>query len=254
MNQKIVDDESIVMNSGLKNYLSSPISYSSTRVLQCDRAHLKRSRLITPESSSELIYSYKLLRTQIVKKLDENGWNSLAVLGDRSGSGATLTAINLAISIALEHRYTVLLVDLNFKRPAIHRYLGCKPDYALHHVLVDEVSISDALFNPGIDSLVVLPSIEKMNNSSEILTSPRMTAIIDDLKAKYQSRVVIFDLPPMLEADDALAFMPHYDAALLVMNDGGTVVKDVQLMADFLRGKPVLGTVLNRHRHALGFT
>ena len=100
--------------------------------------------------------------------------------------------------------------------------------------------------NPGLDRLVVLPGSEPIANSSETLASPKMARLVNELKTRYPSRFVIFDLPPILSADDALAFSPHVDAALLVVEDGVTTKDDLARSVELLKQTELLGTVLNK--------
>ena len=85
-----------------------------------------------------------------------------------------------------------------------------------------------------------------MLNSAEMLNSPKMSQLVDELKTRYASRIVIFDLPPVLDAADAMAFAPYVDATLLVVEEGRTRRKEIERAMDLLSGTNVLGTVLNK--------
>ena len=58
--------------------------------------------------------------------------------------------------------------------------------------------------------------------STEILTSPKMLALVEEFKHRYPARIVIFDLPPLLHTADVLAFSPYTDALLLVVEERKT--------------------------------
>jgi Mrp family chromosome partitioning ATPase len=73
-----------------------------------------------------------------------------------------------------------------------------------------------------------------------------MVALVNELKHRYPDRLVVFDLPPILAADDALAFAPYTDSLLLVAEAGGTSRDDLQKALEMLKGAPVIGTVLNK--------
>jgi capsular exopolysaccharide synthesis family protein len=178
--------------------------------------------------------------------MNTNNWNSLAVTSPATGSGKTLTSINLAISLAREVNRTVLLVDFDLRCPSVHEYFGYKPEYGLSDYLYNDIPIDKILFSPSIDRLAVLPGRESIHNSSETLRSPKMEQLVADLKGRYADRLVLFDLPPMLALDDALAFKPYTDAMLLVAEDGATKKDDLQKSIEMLKGTPLLGTVLNK--------
>ena len=79
-----------------------------------------------------------------------------------------------------------------------------------------------------------------------MLSSPKMSRLVDELKHRYPSRIVIFDLPPILTSSDALAFSPLIDTTLVVIEDGGTQRQDLKQAFEMLKGVEVIGTVLNK--------
>ena len=100
---------------------------------------------------------------------------------------------------------------------------------------------------PGLGRLILLPGGRGTDQSAEVLTSPRMSALGKELKHRYASRIVIFDLPPVLGQADVLAFTPQLDALLLVVEDGKTTEPELQQAMQILKGSvPILGTVLNK--------
>src|SRR3990172_1538446 len=200
----------------------SQITYSQTRVEPVSPTVLHARRVITGTETDEVTAAYKMLRTQVLQRMVAKNWNALAITSPGPGQGKTLTAINLAISLAREVHHTVLLVDLDMRRPSIHRYLGLSVQFGISDVLTNGTPLQQVLVNPGIERLVVLPGREPLHNSSEMLASPRMKQLVKDLKSRYTTRMILFDLPPLLSADDALAFAPYVDAALMVVAEGQT--------------------------------
>jgi capsular exopolysaccharide synthesis family protein len=178
-------------------------------------------------------------------------WNALAVTSGGPGQGKTLTAINLAISLSREIHHTVLLVDFDLRRPSIHRYLGLHPNHGIADYLIHDVPLNEILLNPGMDRLVVLPGKDAVFNSSEMLAAPRTAKLVEELKSRYPSRVIIFDLPPVLMVDDALAFSPFVDAVLLVVEENKATKEEIVRAAQMLSGTNVIGTVLNKSQEKL---
>ena len=85
-----------------------------------------------------------------------------------------------------------------------------------------------------------------MLHPTETLTSPRMSALLDEMRHRYESRIVVFDLPPVLASSDVLAFGPSLDALLLVASEGVTNRHEVEEAITRLKGAvPILGTLLN---------
>ena len=79
-----------------------------------------------------------------------------------------------------------------------------------------------------------------------MLNSPKMAQLVADMKSRYHSRIIIFDLPPVLSSADALAFSPYVDAALLVVEEGSTQKQDVERAVELLETTNIVGTVLNK--------
>ena len=222
------------------------ILYTQTRTVQVSTEVLHRNRIISGLDDPAVSGAYKLLRTQVLQRMRSNGWNTLAVTSAASGEGKTLTAVNLAISLAKEVNHTVLLVDLDLRRPSVARYFEYKPTYGLRDHLLDDVGLNEILFTPQVDRLSILPGGKPLNDSSELLTAPKMVRLAQELKSRYDGRIVIFDMPPLLLADDVLAFAPCVDAALFVVQEGKTQKADLQNAMATLRHIPLVGTVLNR--------
>lgn len=222
------------------------IMYKQTKVVEVPDDVLEHNRLVAALPSHELTDAYRVLRTRVLQSMNSNRWRALAITSPATGSGKTLTAINLAISLAREVNRTVLLADLDLRNPSIHRYFGYEPEYGLSDYLFNDIPIDKMLFTPSIDRLVVLPGRESIHNSSEMLRSPKMVTMVEELKARYTERLTIFDLPPILALDDALAFAPYTDAMLMVAENGATQREDLEMALQMLEGTHVIGTVLNK--------
>jgi len=224
-----------------------PIEYHRTRVVECPEDLLRRERIVAGFEAGPFVESYKLLRTQVLHRLRENGWSVLGVSSPNEREGKTLTAVNLAISLAMEATQTVLLVDADLKRPAVHRVFGLDHAKGLADVLLDESPVEEVLVHPGIGRVVILPAGRAVPRSAEALTSPRMSALVTELKHRYPARLLVFDLPPALTSADVLAFGPFLDAMLLVACEGRTRRHDIEESVHRLKGAvPILGTVLNQ--------
>ncbi len=231
---------------GTPQDLATGVRYTYTKTVEVPERVLVENRLIAAVPGHEHKDAYRMLRTRVLQSMRENNWTSVAVTGPASGCGKTLTSINLAISLAMEVTHTVLLVDLDLRKPSIHEYFGYQPEFGLTDYLVRDVPVNQIMFSPSIERLVVLPGRETIQNSSEMLRSPKMVALVNEIKHRYPDRLVVFDLPPILAADDALAFAPYTDAMLLVAEAGGTSRDDLQKALEVLKSAPVIGTVLNK--------
>ena len=222
------------------------IVYTQTRQLEVDPDFLRRNRVISG-LNDPVAEPYKILRTKVLQRMRANNWRTLVVTSPTEGCGKTLTSINLAISIAREVNQTVLLVDLDLKRPQVQRYLTHQNLPGISDYLTQDIPVSELLLNPkGIDRLVVLPGHASITHSSEMLSSPRMINLIEEMKSRYPSRIVLLDMPPVLVNDDVLAFSPHVDAVLLVAADGETDKDELRRATSLLDKMNILGITLNK--------
>ena len=230
--------------------------YTHTRRLELSRSYLQKHRVIS-SPDDPVAEHYKVLRTRLIQSMRANGWGTLGITSPTEGVGKTLTAINLAISLARELNHTVLLVDLDLRQPKIHRYLFNEELRGIIDYLNGDEPLQNFLVNPGIDRLIVLPGSRPLQHSSELLSSPKMVNLAKELKERYRTRFIVYDLPPVLACDDVVAFSPNYDASLMVVEDGCTTKEDLRSAINLLGNHPFLGTVLNKvelySRHGYGY-
>lgn len=217
------------------------------RKVQLSTEVLRRNRIILGDDNSQYGQAYKVLRTRVWHQMRTNGWQSLAITSANPGEGKTLTAINLAIGLAMmEIGRKIILVDLDMRRPAVHRYFGIRPEYGVSDFLLSGMPLQKIMVDVGIERFLAVPGCASFANSSEILSSARILQLLNELKKSFPSRIVIIDLPPVLAADDVLVVAPHMNAFLLVIEEGKSPARDVTKTVDLLKGTNILGTVLNK--------
>jgi protein-tyrosine kinase len=216
-----------------------------TPPMPVDETQLTARRIIAHRTRNAEADVFRLLRTQVLQIMNKEGYRTLAITSPHYGDGKTTISLNLALSIALDLKQTVLLVDLDLRRPNLHEFLGLPPSAGLSDYLVNNTPVAECLKRLTFDRLSILPAGTPLDNSSELLGSPKMAALARELKARYPDRMIIYDTPPTLSQDDALAFLPHVDATLVVVQDGATTVDDLKTCLGLLRGANIIGTVLN---------
>src|SRR5450759_2128217 len=229
--------------------LRNASSVSPARMVSTEPSLLRANGVMPADASGPAAQAFKMLRTQVLQRMRQRNWNSLAVMSPAPDDGKTFTAINLAIAIAADTNYTALLVDFDLRRPSVHERFGIQPEVGVEQCLRGEAKVSDALINPqGYPKLMRLPAREPVSNSSDLLSSEGARQLIRDLKEHSPNRIVLFDLPPVLGTDDALAFAPQVDAALVVVGEERTRREDLLRCFEILRDVPIIGTVLNGSR------
>jgi capsular exopolysaccharide synthesis family protein len=223
-----------------------PIKYQQTKVLALSPKTLRANNVISGLENEPFADVYRILRTHVLRRLSAEGLSTLAICSANKGEGKTLTAVNLAISLAMDVNQTVLLVDLDLRSPSVAETLGIQPEFGLDDFLHDSADLPQCLINPGTERLVILPVRAPMEQSSEMLASPKVAKLAHELKNRYPDRVVLYDLPPLLATDDCLAFMSNVDATLCVVAEGETPRPDIERAMMLLGDSHLIGTVLNK--------
>lgn len=220
----------------------------TARRITLDPEVMERNRIVAYSQVPGINSAYKMLRTRVLQRMRANNWARLAISSARPNAGKTLTAINTAISLSFEPNQRIILVDLDLRRPTIGRYLGIEQQFGLSDFLENDISLEKVIVRPDIDRLLIIPNFESTEHSSELLSSPRMVDLVGRLSHPSNSTIVIFDLPPLLDADDMLAFSPLFDALLVVVAQSETRRIELQKSFELLQDINVLGVVLNKAR------
>jgi protein-tyrosine kinase len=229
-------------------------SSSPIRDEQLNAAHLESTRIIAHGAANQHGRYYDMLRTQVLQEMDHDGWQFLAVTSATAGCGKTVTACNLAMSIARLAERSVFLVDMDMHKPKVAEYLGLETDVGVLSVLEGRSTLSNAVVqaNIGRTKLLVLPGEVRKSGSSELMASQAMSDLLATIKREFRSRIVIFDMPPLLLGDDVISILPKMEAALLVAGVGQTAVADIKECQKHLKSTPVVRVVVNKVTEGAG--
>jgi Mrp family chromosome partitioning ATPase len=221
--------------------------YTHTAVFTPALPVLEQRCVLAQGAEGPAATAFRLLRTQVLQRMTEHGFQTLAVVSPRAADGRTVTAANLAIQVAADRHHTALLVDYDLRSPGIAPAFGLTAERGVGEVLAGAAEVADCLYHPsGFERLVIFPAATGSDCAVEPLAGPRSRALIAELRSRYRERIVVFDLPPVLESDAAVALAPHIDCALLVVAEGQTARADITRALQLLRKTTIVGTVLNR--------
>jgi exopolysaccharide/PEP-CTERM locus tyrosine autokinase len=220
--------------------------YTETKTVSLNKGHLEKHRVMTLVDNPAVTDYYNILRTQVLSRTRKKGHNTLMVTSVIGGEGKTITAVNLAVSIAREVKQTVLLVDADLRTPTIDTYLGFQGELGLSDYLLGDVPVSDLLINPGLDKMVFLPAGKPLLGSTEMLGSPKMEKLVKEMKRRYPERYVIIDSPPILSVSDALVCASYVDGVILVVEAGRTPKDKIRKAVEVLEEHNIVGLVMNK--------
>jgi exopolysaccharide/PEP-CTERM locus tyrosine autokinase len=189
---------------------------------------------------------YKKLRAHILRKTRQNSFeNSLLITSAIAGEGKSLTAMNLALSIASMADCSVVLVDVDLRNPQMHVMLGIKPEYGLVHFLRDGVPVERIIQNVGLGHLSIIPVGEPVADPLSLLTSPRMKGLVKELKHRYPDRYVLFDAPPTLPFADMRTLGELVDNIIFVCREGYSTLGQIRQGLETLSDYNLMGVVCN---------
>jgi len=226
------------------------IAYTRTRTVQISPETLERHR-IAAASNSDTADAFRMLRTQVLMRMRENGWQTLAITSPNKGAGKSTVTLNMALSFAMELDHTALLVDADLRDPDVRKMLDLGEGPGLADYLVGRAAVEDLLIHPGIGNLVLLPGGSPVANTSELLRSPMMADLVRELRERYTDRIVLFDVPPILAGADTLALSAYVDATILMVEEGKTTLEDLTRSRELLANSNLMGIVLNKTRHVV---
>ena len=234
------------------------ISTESSKRIELNLEAISASGLLVPqESRSRLDDEYRVIKRPLIANAMGRGiahisnGNLIMITSALPGEGKSFTAINLAISIAMELDNTVMLVDADVARPSILNMLGLPPALGLLDVVAkDSTDISPVLLRTNIEKLSILPSGTAHARATELLASDAMIRLLDDMSSRYSDRIIIFDSPPLLLTTEARALATHMGQIVVVVNAEKTTQTAVKQAVAAIEDCQVKMMVLNQARQA----
>ena len=216
--------------------------------VKLNAAHLESTRIVGYNPLHESGRSFDMLRTQVLQTMDDNGWQILAVTSPTSGCGKSVTACNLAMSIARLPERSVLLVDLDLHKPKVAEYLGISAKSGILSVLEGRTSFLNAIVRASIaqNQTLVLPGEVCKAGAAEWMASQAMTTTLQALKREFRSHVIILDMPPVLVGDDVISILRQIEAILLITSVGTSTVPDIKECYKHIKSTPVVRVVVNK--------
>ncbi|MDA8434345.1 MAG: polysaccharide biosynthesis tyrosine autokinase [Nitrospiraceae bacterium] len=190
---------------------------------------------------------YRKLRSIVIQLTNQDRQRkTLMVTSSVGGEGKSVTALNLALSLAQEYDQRVLLIDTDLRNPSICRYLGLQRLPGVAECIEDDVDVKDVVVNTGLGSLLLLPAGREVTNPVEILSSEKMAGFLERLKQQFEGYFIIIDISPVLPFADARIIGSRADGVVFVVKEGGTSARNVRDALEALKTCNVMGVVFNK--------
>ena len=188
---------------------------------------------------------FKILRTNLLFPESGKTPRSVMVTSAVPGEGKSFVAANLAVSVARHVNWNVLLIDCDLRRPSIHKQFGFKNVSGLSDYLANGTALQPLLLKTGIENLTILPAGKLPDNPSELLSSERMAALLEEVAARYHDRLIILDSPPPKLTAESSALATYVDGILVVVKYESTPKDSVTELIRKLGRDKILGAVVN---------
>ena len=220
---------------------------------ELDPRRLAERNVITALRQDPAHTRFDILRTRMLQALAENGWKRVAITSPTKDCGKTFTAANLAISLSRQENCRAVLLDLDMRSPSLHKVFGVRDTGAIGDMLRGDIAPERHLQGFAPNSVSAGSHVAIGFNgqvepyAAELLQDPSTTDVLADIEKQFEPDVMLFDLPPALLNDDAIAMRPHIDALLIVAAGGLTRASEIKETERRLGEKtPLLGVILNK--------
>ena len=232
----------------------------STRRVELDLGRMRELGMVTAASGrTPLLEDFRIIKRPLLQRafgeraVGEKPRNLIMVTSSLPGEGKTYTAINLAMSIAMELDHTVLLVDAYVARPSVLRTLGLPPQRGLMDILVDDkIDMADVMLRTNVDTLSILPAGTATPRATELLASSTMSNLVNEIANRYPDRVVIFDSPPLLLTSESRELASHMGQIVMVVEAQTTTQHAVKEALSQLEGFDNVNLIYNKTRDLPG--
>ncbi|MEL6264107.1 MAG: CpsD/CapB family tyrosine-protein kinase [Pseudomonadota bacterium] len=216
--------------------------------LPIDADKMRRERIVSFQKTDPSHVTFDVLRTRLLKVMRENGWTKLAITSPTKGCGKTVITMNLAFSLSRHPNFRTMLIDMDLKAPRVASVLGASGKRQISWFLTGQTAPEKYMNRIG-DNLAVALNNTRVRDSAELIESQQTEASLAHAQRLLRPEIVLFDLPPMLVNDDALAFTAIADCVMLVISAGESKAADIDECERLLSANcNFLGILLNKHR------
>lgn len=194
--------------------------------------------------------AYDMLRSRTIRMMKDKGWSRVAITSPGAACGKTTISLNLALSMSRQRDTRVMLIDLDLRRPALHKTVGHDPAMSMHEVLDGTAAFEKLAVRIG-GNLILATNAGAARHPAELLQSAATRERLDEIERIWRPDIMIFDMSPLLASDDNVGFLPNVDCALLVAAAESTTLSNIDICEkELAQITNVLGVVLNKCRYA----
>lgn len=233
---------------------AAPAEAKPAKRVELDLDAIAASGMVSPHAPRSLIADqYRVIKRPLLAQATSKGkaqianGNLIMVTSALPGEGKTFSAINLAMSIAMELNHTVMLVDADVAHPSLLELLGLPPQPGLLDILQGKtVSLSDTILRTNVEKLSILPGGTPHSRATELLASDAMAKLLHEMAGRYKDRIIIFDSPPLLVTTESRVLASHMGQIVVVVEAEHTSRSEVMQALETIEACPVKLAMLNK--------
>lgn len=211
------------------------------------------NRIVSSKASKDAT-PFDILRTKILLQMRQNNWKRLAITSPMPQSGKTTTACNLALGLGRQSELKSILFDFDLRDPSINSVMGHTPEDSVASVLQGHLEFGEQAVRIGKNLAVAMASVPEPD-PARILLSEMTEVVLDEIQARYEPDIMIFDLPSVLVNDDTRAVLNSVDCALIISRANSTGYRQFDVCErEIAEHTNVLGVVLNACRYGSSAT
>jgi exopolysaccharide/PEP-CTERM locus tyrosine autokinase len=230
-----------------------PITPAGPQLL-LDRGRLASFGIAIPSAArSRTVEEFRLVKRNLISGWSHNDLTAgrrssrlIMVTSARPGEGKTFTALNLALAFASERNAKALLVDVDTQHSTLPKILGIGGDRGIVDVLAGNLELAEVLIQTNIPNLVILPAGRGGPHVPELLSSPEMSSLLDELTQRLADFYLIVDTPPCMASSDAAALAPLVGQIVFVIEAHNTQQGEIEAALSTLSACPRISLLLNK--------
>jgi capsular exopolysaccharide synthesis family protein len=203
------------------------------------------------QPNSSAAEQYRSLRSRITQADNGHALRIIQVTSPGKGDGKTVTALNLALTMAQEYQQRIAIIDCDLRQPQVHALLGLPPGPGLADVLAGSATLDDALIHLPDQHLTVLRAGRPHERPAELLGSGAMRRLIDSLRTQFD-RVIVDSAPTQVTDPGVIAQLA--DGLLVVVRAGRTTRPAISHALETLPAAKILGLVFNESGNAAPYS
>jgi capsular exopolysaccharide synthesis family protein len=237
-------DDTVKNPEDIEKYFDVPYLGSIPRFETHEEGKIDSDLMVLDNPKSPISEAYRGLRTGILFSTPDRSPKVILVTSATASEGKTITCANIALVMAYAGERT-LLVDLDMRRPRLHKSLNMKNDQGISNILVGDGDWRSVVKEAKVPNLHFLSSGPIAPNPAELIASGKMKSLLEEWRESYDR--IIIDSAPISAVTDPVLLSRLVDGTVIVTHAGITsrhIVASALRQIGDVQGR-ILGAVLN---------